>query len=182
MADFTQLIKSGKSQTAYLHRQALLSEIGQNILMIKELDQENPNSRTFNRLELKNKELLDDLKLANVELNTHLLKANPQIDNDESYKSDQKLIRDQLFLSFSVIDDYTELLNSKGISCPLDVKPESSSGDLAAVLTTLDKNLTALVASQDKNVADLSKTLVNQMKSHASSRSGPKATQPKFKP
>ena len=97
--------------------------------MIKELDQENPNSRTFNRLELKNKELLDDLKLANVELNTHLLKANPQIDNDESYKSDQKLIRDQLFLSFSVIDDYTELLNSKGIPYPPEVKPVTSLGD-----------------------------------------------------
>ena len=39
-----------------------------------------------------------------------------------------------------------------------------------------------MVASQDKNVADLSKNLIDQIKSQASSRSGPKAAQPKFKP
>ena len=68
MADFNQLIKSGKSQTAYSHRQALLGEIDLNVNLIKDLDQDNPIARTFNRLESNVNELLDQLKLANVEL------------------------------------------------------------------------------------------------------------------
>ena len=87
------------------------------------------------------------------------------------------------------MDDYIELLHSKGITYP-DVKPVTNSGDLAAILNNLvasqEKNVADLsknlVASQDKNVADLSKSLVDQIKTSASSKSGPKALQPKFKP
>ena len=182
MAEFTQIIKSGKSQTAYLHRQALLTEINSNVTLIKELDRENPIVRPFIRFESNINDLLNDLKLANVELTTHLVKANAQIHNDESFITDKKLVNEQVFSACKAIDEYTQLLNSKGIQYPPDVKPVTSSGDLAAVLTTLDKNITTLVASQNKNVADLSKTLVNELKSYASCRSGPKAIQPKFRP
>ena len=193
MTEFTDLIKSGNIRKAYSQRQATLNEISQNVLSIKELDQENPNSRTFNRLESNANKSLDELKLANRELDILLDKANPDIDNDESYKADQKLVREQQFLLFKVIDEYTELLHSIKIPYPPDVKPVTSSGDLAAsvnnlvesqnkIMTTLDKNLTAMVTSQEKNVADLSKNLVDQIKSQASnSGSGPKAAQPKFK-
>ena len=193
MTEFTyiQLIKSGKVRTAYLHRQALLDQLKQNELLIKDLDQDTPNARTFTRLESNANKALEEWKVADRDLSIQLLNANPDIKNDKSYMADQKLARDQQFSLINVIDDYIELLNSKGILYPPD-KPESSSGDLAAVLTTLDKSavaqekiLNTLVASQDKNAAaqaDLSKTLVNQLKSHATSRLGPKATQPKFKP
>ena len=50
MAEFTDLIKSGNIRKAYSQRQATLNEISQNVLSIKELDQENPNCRTFNPL------------------------------------------------------------------------------------------------------------------------------------
>ena len=194
MAEFTTLIKSGKIQAAYLTRQAILEEISQNVLLIKDLDQENPNSRTFNRLESNANKSIVELKLASRELNMLLIKANPNFSDDESYIADQKLVREQQFLLFDEIDEYTQLLHSKNIPYPPDVKPVTSSGDLAAslnnlvesqnkIMTTLDKNLTAVVTSQDKNVADLSKNLVDQIESQASnSRSGPKAAQPKFKP
>ena len=123
MAEFTTIIKSGKIQAAYLQRQATLTEISQNVLLIKDLDQENPNSRTFNRLESNANKSIDELKLANRELNIQLHKANPDIDNDESYKADQKLVREQQFLLFKVIDEYTELLHSKKIPYPPDVNP-----------------------------------------------------------
>ena len=176
MAQFTQIIKSGKSQSAYLHRQALLTEINTNVTLIKELDQENPIVRTFTRLESNVNDLLNDFKLANLELSTHLAKANPQIHNEESYMADTILVKDQLFSAFKAMEDYIQLLNSKGITYPPEVKPTSSSPDLAAILTSQGKILTALVASQDKNAAaqaDLSKTLVDQLKSYAFSRSGP---------
>ena len=207
MTEFTDLIKSGYIRKAYSQRKATLNEISQNVLSIKELDQENPNSMTFNRLESNANKSLDELKLAIQELYILLDKANPDIVNDESYIADQKLVREQQFSLFNVIDEYIQLLYSKEIPYPPEVKPVTSSGDLAAILnnlvasqnslvasqdknavaqdkimTTLDKNLTAMVASQDKNVADLSKNLVDQIKSQASnSRSGPKAAQPKFK-
>ena len=47
------------------------------------------------------------------------------------------------------------------------------------MINTLDKNLTDVLASQNKNASDLSQSLVNQIKSHtASSKSGPKPAQP----
>ena len=144
MAEFTELIKSGKIQAAYLQRQATLEQINQNVLSIKDLDQENPNSRTFNRLESNANKLLDEWKLADRELIIHLVKVNPDIKDDESYKADQKLARAQQFLLFEAIDDYTELLNSKNIPYPPEVKPVTSSGELAAILNNL-------VTSQDKN-------------------------------
>ena len=185
MTEFTQLIKSGNTQKAYSQRQAILKEINLNVTLIKDLDRDSPIAMTFTRFETNVNESLIKLKSANFDLNTNLTKSNPDIDNDASYKSDQKSIRDQVFLACNTVEDYIELLNSKGIPYPPDVKPESSSGDLAAILTSQEKILNNLVTSQDKNAAahaDLSKTLVNQLKSHASSRLGPKATQPKFKP
>ena len=75
MAEFTTLIKSGKIQTAYLQRQATLGEIGQSVLLIKDLDQDNPNSRTFNRLESNANKSIVELKLASRELNMLLIKG-----------------------------------------------------------------------------------------------------------
>ena len=68
MTDFTQLIKSGKSQTAYSHRQAILNEINLNVTLIKDLDRENPIARTFTRFETNVNELLSKLKSANLDL------------------------------------------------------------------------------------------------------------------
>ena len=187
MAEFDELIKSGKIQAAYLQRQATLKEISQKVLSIKELDQANPNSRTFNRLESNANKSIYELKLANRELNIQLYKANPDIDNDESYMTDQKLVREQQFSLFKVIDEYTELLHRKNIPYPPDVKPVTSSGDLAAIsnnlvasqdknalaqdkiINTLDKNLTAMVTSQRKNLTAVVKSQASK------SRSGPKA-------
>ena len=105
MAEFTELIKSGKIQAAYLQRQATLEEISRNVLLIKDLDQANPNSRTFNRLESNANKSLDELKLANRELEIRLHKVNPDINNDESYIADQKFVRKQQFSLIIVIED-----------------------------------------------------------------------------
>ena len=118
MAQFIQIIKSGKSQAAYSHRQALLSELDLNVNLIKDLDQDSPNARTFNKLESNVDKLLEQLKSANLELATHLAKANPQINNEESYITDQKLVKEQLFSAFKATEDYIALLNSKDITYP----------------------------------------------------------------
>ena len=110
-------------------------------------------------------------------------KANPDIDNDESYKADQKLVREQQFLLFKVIDEYTELLHSKKIPYPPDVKPVTSSGDLAAILNNLVASQDKNALAQDKIITTLDKNLTAVVKSQTSnSRSGSKAAQPKFKP
>ena len=108
MAEFTyiQLIKSGKVRTAYLHRQALLGELKQNELLIKDLDQDSPNARTFARLESKANKALEEWKLADRELPIQLLNANPDIKDDKSYMADLKIARDQQFSLINVIDDY----------------------------------------------------------------------------
>ena len=165
MAEFNTLIKSSKIQTAYFERNATLDEISQNILSIKALDQENPKSRTFSRLESNANKSLEELKLANRKLTLLLMNANSNYSNDESYKTDQKRVREQEFLLFDEIDKYTQLLHSKSIPYPPDVKPEISSGDLAASLNNLvesqNKQINNLVESQNNLVESQNKKFDN---------------------
>ena len=152
MAEFTTLITSGKIQTAYLQRQGTLEEISRNVLSIKDLDRVNLNSRTFNRLESFASKSLEELRLANRELDVLLMKANPNVIDDKSYKSDQKMVRERQFSLLDEIDKYTQLLHSKSIPYPPDVKPETSSGDLAASLSKLIESQNNLVESQNKKI------------------------------
>ena len=94
MATFTELIKSGKIQAAYLHSGAILNDININVPSIEKLDQDNPISRTINRLETNANKSFEELELANRELHILLEQANPDINNDASYKADQKLVRE----------------------------------------------------------------------------------------
>ena len=191
MAKFNELIKSGKVKAAYLKRQATLEQINRNVLSINNLDQETPNVRTFIRLESNADKTLEQLKVANIELDTLLFEANPDFRNEENYIADQKLVIDKEFSLLNAMEDYIKLLHSKDIAYPPEVKPVTVPTDLYDILnnlvtsqnknaqthdkriTTLDKNLTDVLASQNKNVADLSKSLVDQIKSHkASSKTG----------
>ena len=70
MASFIDIIKSGKCKAAYLKRQAILEEINQNALSIKELDQDKPNDRIFTKLECNSNKSLEQLKKVSIELNT----------------------------------------------------------------------------------------------------------------
>ena len=108
--------------------------------MINDLDKLSPKSRIFSRYETDANESLSELKAAIEDLYILLHKANPDIDNDEFYKADLKLVREQQFLLFKVIDDYIELLQSKSIPYPPDVKPVTGSGNLAALLASQEKN------------------------------------------
>ena len=148
MAEFTDLIKSGKIPAAYLHRDAILKDISQKVLLIQELDQEKPNSRTFGRLESNANKSLDELKLAIRDLDILLTKENSDISNDKSYIADQITVRTQEFSLINVIEDYIQLLHSKEISYLPEVKPVTSSGDLSAILNNLVASQNNLAASQ----------------------------------
>ena len=106
MATFNELIKSGKIRQAYVQRLATTEEISQKILSIKALDQENLSSGTFNRLETNANKSLEDLKVANRDLDIQLYNINPNINDDESYIADIKLVRDKEFSLFNAIEDY----------------------------------------------------------------------------
>ena len=144
MATFNDLIRSGKVKAAFLNRDAILKEIRNKALSIDELDKETPNVRTFTRLESNANKSLEELKVANRELDILLFEANPDFRNEENYIADQKLVIDKEFSLFNAIEDYIQLLNSKGISYPPDVKPVTGPADLSDILNNL-------VASQDKN-------------------------------
>ena len=219
MATFNDLIKTGKVKATFLRRNAILNDMYEKVLSIERLDRVTPNVRTFERQEVSANKSLEELKLIKRELYILLEDANQDIKDDQEYIADQKLVIDNEFALINAIDEYVQLLHSKDIEYPPEVKPVTGSVDLSDVLnnliasqnslaasqnknaitqdrilSTLDKNLTDVVASQNKNltdvvasqnqnVADLSKSLVDQIKSHtASSKTGPKALQPKFKP
>ena len=137
-----------------------------------------------------------------------LEQANHNIKDDEEYIADKTRIIDKEFSLINAIENHITLLNSKGIKYPPEDKPETLPANLSDILNnlvtsqnniaqaqdknaqaqdkminTLDKNLTEVLDAQNKNVSDLSQSLVNQLKTHtASSSKGPKPVQPKFKP
>ena len=208
MATFNDLIKTGKVKATFLRRNAILNDMYEKVLSIERLDRVTPNVRTFERQEVSANKSLEELKLIKRELYILLEDANQDIKDDQEYIADQKLVIDNEFALINAIDEYVQLLHSKDIEYPPEVKPVTGSVDLSDVLnnliasqnslaasqnknaitqdrilSTLDKNLTDVVTSQNQNVADLSKSLVYQIKSHtASSRLVPKPAQPKFKP
>ena len=137
MATFNDLIKSGKVKAAFLKRDVTLKELSRKALSIDELDKVTPNVRTFERLETNANNSLDELKIINTELDLLLVNENPDISNDESYIADQKQLRKQEFLLFNAIENYIQLLNSKGIEYPPEVKPVTGSVDLSDILKNL---------------------------------------------
>ena len=134
MASFVDVIKSGKIETAYLQKQAALTDVDDNCKLINDLNVETPNLRVFSMYEANAKSFLETLKAASKDLDILVLKANPQMADDEIYKSDRKSARDHIFKLCNAIGDYTQVLNDKGITYPPEVKPADSSGDFAALI------------------------------------------------
>ena len=119
MATFTELIKSGKIQAAYSQRQAILNEISRNVLLIKDLDQENPNSRTFNRLESNANKSIEELKVANRELDILLFEANPDFRDEENYIADQKMLENKSFYYLMKLKNILSCFTAKAFRIPL---------------------------------------------------------------
>ena len=98
MSSFNDLIKSGKIKAAFLLKQAKLTDINDKAQMINGLDTENPNSRSFNRLDSNADKSVSELKAAIEDLSILLRKANPDIAKDESYIADTKFNRSAVFV------------------------------------------------------------------------------------
>ena len=58
---------------------------------------------------------------------------------------------DKEFSLFNAIEDYIQLLHSKGISYPSEVKPVTSSGDLSASLSNLVESQNKIITTLDKS-------------------------------
>ena len=162
MAKFVDLVKSGKVKAAYLQKQGALADITYNLNMIKDLDRETPNVRIFSTFVNNANGSLDKLRVTSNELNILLYDANPNYASDESYIADLKYDRGQHFSLCAAIDDYSVLLNSKGITYPPDNNPVDMSGDLATIVTNLlesqDKKVSNLLEAQDKKQEKLLNT------------------------
>ena len=151
MAKFLDLIKSGKIKAAYSIKQAAITDVNKNCQLINDLDVDTPNVRVFSMYEANANSSLETLKTASKDLDVLVLKVNPQMAADEAYKSDQKSERGHILKLCNAIEDYTQVLNDKGITYPPEVKPADNSGDLAALITQQDKLLSSLLDAQNKN-------------------------------
>ena len=127
MASFNELIKSGKIEAAFLQKQVAAVAVDTNVQKITKLDQVNPNARTFSRLEQAALKSIDTLNAAIDNLNSLLLQANPEIVTDVNYLSDRDYNMNVESCLHSVIDTYIELLDTKGINYPPEIKPSTGS-------------------------------------------------------
>ena len=195
MATFSTLIASGKVETAYLIKQAVLVEIKKDLQLINALDRENLSSRKFSRLEQSAEALVVELKAASKEFSKLLFKANPDIETDDNYIKQDKSEKELLISLFDAIEKYIALLNGKGIIYPPDIKPTTVVPDIASILDNQSKNMESFVKTlveaqetrqdkkletQSKNLETLVNTLVTFQDKSISRSSAPKATQPSF--
>ena len=142
MTTFSELVKSKAIEPTFLRKQASVADIERQIQAINSLDTEDPNSRSFSRIEASANGSLEELKGAIRDLDILLYKANPDIKADEDYKADQIVIREIQFKLYEVIDSYTDLMKDKGVQYPPDKPqvPAPNPGDLADVLAQLVKS------------------------------------------
>ena len=202
MASFNELIKSGKIEAAFLQKQVAAASVDTNVQKISKLDQVNPNARTFSRLEQAALKSIDTLNAAVDNLNSLLLQVNPEIVSDVNYLSDRSYNMNVESCLHSVIDNYIELLDTKGINYPPDVKPSTNQNDsLTEVLKTIatentkrdkqlaeqNKQITDLISNLSKNQSDNISVLVTKhdenIKKLTKTNSSivPRPTQPLFK-
>ena len=202
MASFNELIKSGKIEAAFLQKQVAAASVDTNVQKISKLDQVNPNARTFSRLEQAALKSIDTLNAAVDNLNSLLLQVNPEIVSDVNYLSDRSYNMNVESCLHSVIDNYIELLDTKGINYPPDVKPSTNQNDsLTEVLKTIatentkrdkqlaeqNKQITVLISNLSKNQSDNISVLVTKhdenIKKLTKTNSSivPRPTQPLFK-
>ena len=97
MSSFDELIAEKPIITIHLQRKAVLLKVDNHIEELKELNIENPNSCIFARIENDANETLHSLAKSNSAFVSALVKANSYIETDESYKKDQKHVREVKF-------------------------------------------------------------------------------------
>ena len=176
MSSFDELIAEKPIITIHLQRKAVLLKVDNHIEKLKELNIENPNSRIFARIEKDANETLHSLAKANSAFVSALVKANSYIETDESYKKDQKHVREVKFKCINAIEAYLKILEDKGLTRPQDSKPGLQEVDVAQILKESNKfsnQLTnQILTKQDENIEKLLKL---------SNSGAPKPTQPHFK-
>ena len=157
MSSFKELIAAKPAQAVCNQRKTALIDLNNKLQMIASLSTENPNSRVFSRVEEETNEDLVNLKKANRALISILLKGNPNIESDDSFKSDQKDIRDVQFKCISDLEAYTKLLEGKGLILPHD--PNQGSAHSQIVLSKVLNHSTTLtnqlISKQDENIEKL---------------------------
>ena len=161
MTTFSSLIASGKIESAYLTKQAVLVDIDKDLQMINTLDKENPSSRKFSRLEQSAEASVVELKAAGREFSKLLFKANPNIKSDDTYIAEDKREKELLMSLFDAIEKYIKLLNDKGVPYPPDVKPSLGHSDIASILDNQSKTMESFLKAQETKHESLVKTLVN---------------------
>ena len=170
MASFSDLIKSKAIEPAFLKKQASVADVKRNIQAIGDLDKDNPNARTFNRVEVAANGSLEELKIAIKDLDLLLYDSYPEIETDEDYVADQKIIREYQFKLFNAIDSYIDLLKDKKIQYPPDMGnvPASNPSDLADVLAQLVKSQADSTAQLVKCQTDATTAATAQQIANAS--------------
>ena len=186
MTKFSDLVKSGKLEAAFLTNKVALASVDDCVQSICELDKVTPNARTFSRYETRALEVIKTLNLTLDELNKLLFKAEPNIDTDVDYVSIKKYNRDQITVLYNVMDEYISVLHDKGIPYPSEIK-HGAQPDLASIVSTLVKSqkedITSLVKSQEQTVSDIVSGVTKSQSENIellSKTSSPKHVQPIF--
>ena len=182
MTTFKEIIKTKPVLSLYTQRDTELLALENKVDKLDGLDKENPNLRIFTRIEAESNDALMKLEKANKALIHSLLKHNPDIKSDQSYKDDQKNVRDVDFKCINAIESYIQVLNDKGITYPPESKPNSTFSDVAQVLQETTKMTNQLLTRQDENTAKLLTSQGENIEKilKTSSAGAPKPSQPFF--
>ena len=171
MSDFMNLITLKPTMSIHLQRKTALIKLDSKFQMLNELDTNKPSTRIFSRIECEVNEALHTLEKTNSTFISSLVKANSEIELEDSFKEDQKYIRSEQFKCLNAIEAYIELLTTKGINYPSDSKSGSEPSDLADILKQTTQLTNKLITKQDENIDKILKN---------NSSAAPKPSQPYF--
>ena len=196
MATFNEMIKNKAVESTFLKKQAVVAQLEGQLEKVKALDTEDPNARSFHRVEVAANESVQELKAAIIELDMLLYKGNPDVKADDEYVADKKLTRDAEFKLFNAIDEYIDILTTKEIKYPpvMGNVPPASPTDLSHILAQLVQCQTDNAKATSDQMAAQAQATSDQLAANASQHKetiltlskhgthGPKATQPFFQP
>merc|ERR1712240_977814 len=99
-----------------------------------------------------------------------LYKGNPDVKADDEYVADKKLTRDAEFKLFNAIDEYIDILTTKGIKYPpvMGNVPPASPTDLSHILAQLVQCQTDNAKATSNQMAAQAQATSDQLAANAS--------------
>ena len=115
MSTFNDCLAHQKANAVYIRRNAACLDLQNAVSQVSQLDRENPKVRLFVNYEKEIDVIIQKIKTENNMMIQLMLSAQSNIAADQTFNSDQEVIRSGTLAALNALDEYRTLLESKGL-------------------------------------------------------------------